>query len=108
MKVLGSRSGASLADVTVTPVTRLAPIEGCTANPVGVLAGVRWSKFRYFACVLSMALATPSEPGLLEEEATMGSPGWVTSGGRVPPNNSTSATCMQQPLGVWTSSTVHR
>src|SRR5947208_3408656 len=79
MTVLGSRSGASLADFMVMPVTRLGPIEGDTAKPDGGLLGFRVSKFRYFASVLSMALATPSEPGLLDEEAMIGSPGCVTS-----------------------------
>src|SRR5438045_9425869 len=78
MTVLGSRSGASLADVIVMPVTRVLPMEGETTNPEG-LASLAESRFKYFAWVLSIALATPSEPGLLDEEAITGSPGWVTS-----------------------------
>src|SRR6266478_3838677 len=74
MTVLGSRSGASLADVMVKPVTRLLPIDGVTTNPEG-MASLAESRFKYFAWVLSMALATPSEPGLLDEEAMTGSPG---------------------------------
>src|SRR5207302_10186054 len=79
MTVLGSRSGASLADVMVMPMTTVAPIEGVTTNPEG-LASLAESRFKYFAWVLSMALATPSEPGLLDEEAMTESPGCVTSG----------------------------
>src|SRR2546422_8782872 len=63
--VLGSRAGASLADWMVMPVTTVGPIWGVTANPDGAFGGtlsVAVSKFRYFAWVLSMALATPSEP----------------------------------------------
>ena len=40
------------------PVTRVPPTEGVTVKPVFTL-----SKFRYFVGWLSMALATPSEPG---------------------------------------------
>src|SRR4029434_2314831 len=111
MTVLGSRTGASLADCIVMPVTRLRPIEGLTTNPDGMFGGVlsvAVSKFKYFACVLSIALATPSEPGLFDDEAMTGSPGCVTSGGHVLPSNCTSATCMQQSLAVATASTVHR
>src|SRR5437762_1303025 len=97
--VLGSRSGASLADVMVMPMTTVPPIEGVTTNPAGT-ASLAKSRFKYFAWVLSMALATPSEPGLLDEEATTGSPGCVTSFGAPVPSNSTSATCMQQSLCV--------
>src|SRR5207249_5032609 len=68
LPILGSRSGASLADFMVMPMTVLAPIDGVVANPDGGLLGFRVSKFRYFASVLSMALATPSEPGLLGAE----------------------------------------
>src|SRR2546430_8479607 len=74
MTVLGSRSGASLADSMVMPVTRVLPIDGVTTNPEG-LASLAESRFRYFAWVLSMAFATASEPGLLAEEAMIGSPG---------------------------------
>src|SRR5882672_6243170 len=102
--VLGSRSGASLADVIVIPITRVTPTEGETANPDGGLFGFRVSKFKYFAWVLSMAFATPSEPGLLDEDAKIGSPGWVTSFGAPVPSNSTSPTCIQQPLLVETAS----
>src|SRR3954464_4757593 len=78
MKVFGSRSGASLADVILMPVTRVTPTEGVTMKPAGA-ASLAKSRFRYFAVVPSTALATPSEPGLLDEEAIMGSPGWTTS-----------------------------
>src|SRR5213592_4996296 len=108
MTVLGSRSGASLADFMVMPMTVLAPIDGVVANPDGGLLGFRVSKFKYFASVLSMALATPSEPGLLDEEATIASPGWVTSFGAPVPSNSTSPTCIQQVLLVATARTFHR
>ena len=60
------------------PVTTVRPMEGETSKPEG-LPPVRVSKFRYFVGLPSMALATASEPGLLAEEATIGSPGWVTS-----------------------------
>ena len=43
------------------------------------MASLAESRFKYFASVLSMALATPSEPGLLDDEAMIGSPGCVTS-----------------------------
>src|SRR5256885_7447642 len=78
MTVFGSRSGASLADSMVMPVTRVIPTDGVTTNPEG-LASLAESRFKYFASVLSMALATPSEPGLLDDEAMIGSPGCVTS-----------------------------
>src|SRR6266545_4042267 len=78
MTVLGSLSGGSLADVIVIPMTRVNPTDGETTNPAG-MASLAKSRFRYFAWVLSIALATPSEPGLLDEEAITGSPGWVTS-----------------------------
>src|SRR5205809_8101133 len=95
---------ASLADCIEMPVTSVRPTEGLTANPDGenpLTAPSRpLSKFRYFVVLLSMALATPSEPGLLGDEAKMGSPGCVTSVGKVVPRSSTSAICMQQPLGV--------
>ena len=74
MTVLGSRSGASLADSMVIPVTGVLPIDGVTTNPDD-LALLAESRFKYFAWVLSMALPTPSEPGLLDEEAITGSPG---------------------------------
>src|SRR5207247_3606303 len=108
MTVLGSRSGASLADFMVMPMTRVTPTDGETTNPEGGLLGFRVSKFKYFASVLSMALATPSEPGLLDEEAMIGSPGWVTSFGALVPSSSTSPTCIQQVLLVATASTFHR
>src|SRR5438128_10279949 len=72
--VLGSRCGASLADSMLMPMTVVAPMDGVTAKPEG-LASFAESKFKYLACVLSIALATPSEPGLLDEEAKMWSPG---------------------------------
>ena len=53
----------------------LRPTRGVTVNPV-----FSRSKFKYFVpMTLSMALATISEPGLLLEVGTIGSPGWVTS-----------------------------
>ena len=78
MTVLGSRSAASLADWIVMPMTADAPMLGLTANPAGFgppAASASRSKFKYFACVLSITFATPSDPGLLDEEATTGSPG---------------------------------
>ena len=106
---LGSRSGASLADWMVMPVTVVAPTRGLTAKPEGLTgAGVRLSKLRYLVGLPSMTLATPSDPGLFDDEAKTGSPGWVTSFGAPVPRSSTSATCMQQPLAVVVSTTVHR
>src|SRR5438067_2422147 len=70
--VFGSRSGASFADSIARPVTATAPMDGVTTKPEG-LALFAESKFRYFAWVLSMALATPSDPGLFEEEGMIGS-----------------------------------
>src|SRR2546429_3873230 len=78
MTVFGSRSGASLADSMVMLVTRVIPTDGVTTNPEA-LASLAESRFKYFAWLLSMAFATPSEPGLLEEEAMIGSLGCVTS-----------------------------
>src|SRR5687768_9041279 len=73
----GSRLGASLADCMARPFTTVAPMEGVTTKPAGVALLAR-SRLRYFAVVPSMALATPSDPGLFEELAIMGSPGCVT------------------------------
>src|SRR6478672_8480954 len=103
---LGSRSGPSLADCMDNPLTMVTPIEGLTTKPAGAL--VPESKFKYLVGFPSMALATPSEPGLFAEEAMTGSPGWVTSPGKIVPNNSTSAIWKQQVLGPWVSTTVHR
>src|SRR5207249_9455071 len=78
VSVFGSRSGASLADSMVMPVTRVAPTEGVTMNPAGLGppgASASKSKFKYFAWVLSITFATPSVPGLLDEDAMTGSPG---------------------------------
>ena len=79
--VLGSRSGPSLADSIVIPVTRVTPMEGETTNPEGLIGSVvfRESKLRYLVGLPSMTLATPSEPGLLDDDAMIGSPGCVTS-----------------------------
>src|SRR5512136_96483 len=74
VKEAGSRSGASLAEVRVRPWTTVSPTLGDTVKPVLSL-----SKFRYFVGWLSMALAAPSEPGLLLDDGTIGSPGWVMS-----------------------------
>src|SRR5262245_3897379 len=52
----------------------LRPALGVTVKPVLSL-----SKFRYLLGWLSTALATPSEPGLWLDVATIGSPGCVTS-----------------------------
>src|SRR5690349_12664730 len=71
---LASRSGASLAVCIAIPQTQVTPKEGDTTNPA-VLASLAMSKFRYFEVVPSMALATPSEGGLLADEAVIGSPG---------------------------------
>ena len=46
-------------------------------KPAGAL--VPESKFKYFVGLPSIALATPSDPGLLADEAIIGSPGCVTS-----------------------------
>src|SRR5439155_14372619 len=88
------RSGASFAEVRVRPLTMVSPTPGVTVKPVLLI-----SKLRYLFCVLSIALATPSEPGLLFEVGTIGSPGTVTSVGARTPNSSTSEICMQQVLG---------
>ncbi len=66
------------------------------------------SKFRYFAVVPSMALATPSEPGLLADEAMILSLGCTTFLGTETPSSCTSAICMQQVLGPAVLTTVHR
>src|SRR5439155_18056341 len=86
----GSRSGASLAEVRVRPLTMVEPAVGVTVKPVLLM-----SKFRYLFWVLSIALATPSEPGLLFEVATIGSPGTVTSVGATTASNWTSDICIQ-------------
>ena len=78
-----------MAEVRLRPETMVSPTPGVTVKPVLSL-----SKFRYLVGWLSMALATPSEPGLLLEDATMGSPGTVTSVGASTPRSSTSDTCM--------------
>src|SRR5688572_10566659 len=96
----GSRSAASLAERTLMPMTVEAPMEGVTTNPEGGLFGFRVSKLRYLVCWLSIALATPSEPGLFEDEGRIVSPGCVTSTGAPVPSSSTSATCIQHPLFV--------
>ena len=59
---------------------------------------------------LSMALATPSEPGLLLEVATIGSPGSVTSWAMsaTSPSSSTSAICMLLPPGPTTVGKINR
>jgi hypothetical protein len=58
------------------PVTRVAPTFGETTKPEGLMgSGLRLSKFRYLVGLPSIALATPSEPGLFEDEAMRGSPG---------------------------------
>jgi hypothetical protein len=57
------------------PVNHVTPTEGVTAKPAGLRAGVLKSKFKYLFGVPSIALATPSVPGLLVEEAIIGSPG---------------------------------
>src|SRR5439155_1619241 len=54
--------------------TTVRPTPGVTVKPVLLM-----SKLRYLFWVLSIALATPSEPGLLLEVGTIVSPGWVTS-----------------------------
>src|SRR5436190_1391947 len=92
----GSRSGPSLADWMVMPETTVRPMAGETTKPEGGAGSPLLSKFKYLVVLLSITFATPSEPGLLEEDAITGSPGCVTSGGSKPPSNSTSATCIQQ------------
>src|SRR5438045_579374 len=73
----GSRSGASFADSIAIPVTQVTPTPGVTTKPAG-LASLAKSRFRYLAGVPSIALATPSEPGLFAEEAMIASLGWRT------------------------------
>src|SRR5438552_19189046 len=97
VKEVGSRSAASLAEVRVSPLTTVEPAPGVTVKPVG-MALFAPSKLRYLFAALSIALATPSEPGLLLELGTMGSPGTVTSLGASTPSNSTSEICMQHVL----------
>ena len=75
-KVVGSRSGPSFADLRDIPMTSVNPTEGVTVKPVSDM-----SKLRYLVSALSMALVTPSDPGLLSELAMMVSPGCVTSPG---------------------------
>src|SRR6185503_12954247 len=75
------------------PLRIVPPTRGATVKPV-----LSRSKFKYLVGWLSMALATPSEPGLLLEEATIGSPGVGTSVSASTPSNSTSETCIQQVL----------
>src|ERR1700694_532996 len=101
----GSRLGESLADSMPKPVIVVAPACGVTAKPVGPVAP---SKFRYFAVVPSMAFLTPSEAGLLAEEAAIGSLGWRTFTGALTPRIWTSAICMLFCPGPahWTA--VHR
>src|SRR3989442_3020685 len=67
---VGSRSGASLAEVSVRPLTRVKPATGLTVKPVFTI-----SKFRYLFGVSSIALATPPEPGLFADLAPIGWPG---------------------------------
>src|SRR5712691_5896388 len=58
-KLVGSRSGASLAEVMVMPPSNEAPLAGVTMKPALSLL-----KLRYLvALLLSMALATPSPAG---------------------------------------------
>jgi len=45
-------------------------------NPDGLL--LLQSRFNYFVGLPSMALATPSDPGLFADDAINGSPGWAT------------------------------
>src|SRR5215471_5035939 len=99
---LGSRSVASLADCIPIPVMTEAPTEGVTIKPAS-LASLAESKFKYLAWVPSMALATPSDPGLFDEEAITGSPGCATFFGALDPKNCTSPIWKQQLLGpcVW-------
>ena len=73
---LTSRSGASFAVCIERPVTRVLPIEGVTIKPDGWLFFP--SKFKYFVGFPSIALATPSDPGLFADEAITGSPGCTT------------------------------
>ena len=100
-----SLSGASFAVCMDTPVIVVAPIPGVTTKPEGALFAP--SKFKYFVGCPSIALATPSEPGLLAELANTASPGDVTSFGALPPSSSTSAICMQQVLGPCVSTAIH-
>ena len=70
MNVVGSRSGPSFAEVKERPLTIVKPTDGLTVKPVLTI-----SKLRYLVSALSIALVTPSEPGLLSEVAVMMSPG---------------------------------
>src|SRR6266496_1802291 len=103
----GSRSVASLADSMLMPWIRVAPAEGVTMKPAG-FASLAKSRFRYLAGVPSIALATPSDPGLFAEDAIIPSLGWRTFLGRRVPSNWTSAICMQQVLGPCVWMTVQR
>src|SRR5438876_67283 len=61
------------------PVTRVTPTEGVTTKPEGLIgSGRRESKFRYLVVLPSIALATPSELGLLADDAMIASPGCST------------------------------
>ena len=98
---------------TLIPLITVWPTDGVTTKPV-TLALLAPSKLRYLFFVPSIALATPSDPGLLDEEAMTGSPGWITFGGVALPSNCTSAICIQHVLGTpvvalpWPLRTDHR
>ena len=90
------------------PTITVAPTDGVTAKPDGLKLAAAESKFRYLAVVPSIALATPSEAGLLAEEAKIWSLGTSTFWGDAAPRNCSSAVCILFWLGPWQASTVQR
>src|SRR5436190_11356856 len=83
VKLAGSRSGASFADVRLMPLQILAPRLGVTVKPVFSL-----SKFKYFVLkLLSITLLTTSfGTGEFGDVGVIGSPGAVISAAkRFPP-----------------------
>ncbi len=78
----GSLSGESLADVREMPPSLVNPKDGVTSKPE--LPSSAPSKLRYLVNgSLSIASATPSNGGELSDDATIRSPGTVTSASAV-------------------------